>query len=159
MYLRGLAGYRPSAPAGLDNAFTCILVLANYDSRGSMICSASMMVGKSLLALSSHEFGRTLCVESFNPFLEIFRLTQPAIAMTLKFDRDRERRIFGIVQKLLRRPLGERGEGAKLVYELVGRFLEFAIGHAFGNDAPIERLFCGDPLRAHHDVLGAGDAD
>src|SRR6516165_11612998 len=46
------------------------------------------------------EFRRTLCVESFNSFLEIFRLTQPAVAMAFEFDRYRKRRILGIVQKL-----------------------------------------------------------
>src|SRR6516225_8244776 len=100
------------------------------------------------------EFRRTLCVESFNAFLEIFRLTQPAVAMAFEFDRDRKRRILGIVQELFRRSLRERGEGAELVDEPVGRPLEFAIAHAFGDDAPVERLLCGDPFRAHHDVLG-----
>ena len=37
--------------------------------------------------------------------------------------------------------------------------LEFGVGHAVGGDAPVEGLLAGDAARAHHDVLGARDAD
>ena len=79
--------------------------------------------------------------------------------MALELDRDRQRRVLGVVQELLGGSLGQRRERAEFVDKLVGRFLQFGIGHAFGDDAPFLGLFAGNPLRTHHDVLGAGDAD
>ena len=71
---------------------------------------------------------RTLGVESLDAFLEIVRLAQAAVAMALEFDRDRQRRILGIVEQLLRGALRQRREGAKLVHQLVGRILSSPSG-------------------------------
>jgi hypothetical protein len=89
------------------------------------------------------EFRWAFCVEGFDPFLEVVRLTQPAVAMAFQFDRDRQRRIFGVVQQFLGGPLCQRREGTEFIDQLVGGLLEFGIWHAFGRDAPIESLFCG----------------
>ena len=52
------------------------------------------------------------------------------------------------------------GEKArKLVDQRVGRGFELVVRHAFGGDAPVVGLLRRNAPRAHHDVLGAGDAD
>ena len=77
-------------------------------------------------------------MESFHAFAKIVRLPQPAVAMPFELDRDRERRVLGIVEKLLRGALCERRERKQFVDQSVGRRFELAIGDAFGGDAPIE---------------------
>jgi hypothetical protein len=56
--------------------------------------------------------------------------------MALEFDRDRKRRILGVVQELLCRAVGERREGAELIHEPVGRHLQLGIRYTFGCNAP-----------------------
>lgn len=62
----------------------------------------------SFIVLAPNKFWRPLLIEGFDALLEIFRLTQPAITMAFQLDSNRERRIFRIVQKLLRGPLRQR---------------------------------------------------
>src|SRR3984885_15941310 len=83
------------------------------------------------------EFRRPLGVEGLDALLEVIRLAQTAVAMAFQFDRDRQCRIFGVVQKLLGRALGHRREGTKFIDKLVGHLLKIGIGHAFGGDAPV----------------------
>ncbi len=68
-------------------------------------------------------------------------------------------RIFGVVKQLLGGALGQRRERPELVDQLVGRGFQVLVGDAFGDDAPFQGLAGLDALRAHHDVLGPGDAD
>src|ERR1043166_7301825 len=110
-------------------------------------------------ALNPAEVGRPLGVERLDALAEILRRAQPAVAMALQLDRDRERAILGVVEELLGGALGERREAAQFVDQRVGRDLELIVGHALGGDAPVARLPAGDALRAHHHVLGAGNAD
>jgi len=68
-----------------------------------------------ILFSAADEFRRAFCVEGLDPFLEILRLAQPAVAMAFQFDRNRQRGVFRIVQKFFRRPLRQRREAAKLI--------------------------------------------
>jgi hypothetical protein len=98
-------------------------------------------------------------MESLDPLPEVIGLPQAAVAMPFQLDRDRERCVFGVVEKLLGRALGDRGEAAQLVHECVhGRF-QLVVGDAFRGDPPFQRLAARNALRAHHDVLRTGDAD
>src|SRR5581483_8928653 len=109
--------------------------------------------------LASLEFSRALGMEGFDAFTEVFRLPQPAVAMTFELDGDRQCRILGVVVQLLRCALRDRREGEELVDQRVGCRFELLVGDAFGGDAPVERLLSGNALRAHHNILGARDAD
>src|SRR5690348_1963922 len=51
---------------------------------------------------AADEFWRPLSVEGLDAFLEIVGLAQPAVAMPFELDRNRQRRIFSIVEELLR---------------------------------------------------------
>src|SRR5689334_20185731 len=100
-----------------------------FGSIGIVTTMPRLPLQRSRPVSSSNEFRRTFCVEGLNPFLEILRLTQAAIAMAFQFDRDRQQRIFRVVQQLLCRALCKRGKAAKLIDELVGRRFEFTIGN------------------------------
>src|SRR5579863_4954106 len=126
-------------------------------SKGGM-GGGSMRLG-GLAALAAAKFCPPLAVEGFDALAEIVGLPQAAIAMPLELDGDGEGRVFGIVQQLLGRALRQRREGAQLVDQRIGCRFQLAVGNTFGGDAPVERLPRGHALRAHHDVLGAGDAD
>src|SRR5437660_1844134 len=108
---------------------------------------------------ASLELGRTLGVKRLDSFLEVVGLTQPAVAMALQLDCDRERGILGVVKQLLRRALRERRERAQFIHQRISRLLELGIWHAFGRDAPLASLPPRNALGAHHDVLGARDTD
>ena len=111
------------------------------------------------LALRSLELRRPLGVKRLDALAEIVRLPQPAVAVAFELDRERQRRVFGVVQQLLRRALRERRERAQFVDQRVGRRFELVVRHALGRDAPVIGLLGRNAARAHHDVLGAGDAD
>src|SRR5689334_11940593 len=51
---------------------------------------------------AADEFRRPLGVEGLDAFLEIVRLPQPAVAMPFELDRNRQRRVLGVVEELLR---------------------------------------------------------
>src|SRR5437588_8344509 len=108
---------------------------------------------------ASLEVRRTFGVERLHAFLEIVGLTQSAVAMALQLDRDRQRGIFRVVKQLFRRALRQRRERSQLIHQRIGRRLELGIGHAFGRDAPLVSLPAGNAFGAHHDILGARDAD
>src|SRR5208282_3502092 len=95
---------------------------------------------RGLPASAAAEFGLALAVEGFDALAKIVRLPQAAVAMPLKLNGNGERRVFGIVQKLLGRALCNWREGAQLVDERVGGRLELRIGDAIGGNAPVERL-------------------
>ena len=81
-----------------------------------------------ILFSAPDEFRRAFCVEGFDPFPEIIRLAQPAVAMAFQFDRNRQRAILGIVQKFLCRPLRERREAASSSTSLSVAFSSSASG-------------------------------
>src|SRR5205814_6697629 len=79
--------------------------------------------------------------------------------MALELDCDRERAVFGIVWQLLGGALRDRRKRAQFVDQGRGRGFEARVFDTFGRDAPVTSLARRDTLRAHDDVLGAGDAD
>src|SRR5579862_70735 len=87
---------------------------------------------------ASDKFRRPLGVERLDPLLEVIRLAQTAVAMAFQFDRNRQRRVLGVVEEFLGGSLRQRQEGAELVDELVGRFFKLGIRNAFGSDAPVK---------------------
>src|SRR6202035_5987686 len=130
-----------------------------YSWNPQSTCVSPILNAEKDRSSASDEFRGPLGVEGLDALLEVIRLAETAVAMAFQFDRDRQRRILGVVQELLRRSLGHRREGAKLIDKLVGHLLEFGIGHAFGDDAPVKCLLRRDAFRTHHDVLGTGDSD
>ena len=55
-------------------------------------------------------------MERLDPFTEVVRLSQPAIAVALKLDGGRKHSIFGIIEKLLRRALRDSRDEWKVAY-------------------------------------------
>src|ERR1700733_8573234 len=66
-------------------------------------CIASVISCQHDLVSAPDEIWRPFGVEGLDPLLEILRLAQPAVAMAFQFDRNGQRGVFRIVQKLLRR--------------------------------------------------------
>src|SRR2546423_9823521 len=69
---------------------------------------------------ASLELRRALGVERLDALLEVVGLAQPAVALALQFDRDRKRRVLGVVEQLLGGALRQRRERAQLVDQYVG---------------------------------------
>ena len=75
-------------------------------------------------------------MKRFDAFAEVIALAQAAVAVALKFDRYRERGVLRVVEELLGGTLRDRREAAQFVNQRVGRFLQFAVGNAFGDECP-----------------------
>src|SRR5207302_85065 len=130
------------------------------DVRGNHLPGARRLKPASYSAFSDpSEFGNALGVKRLHSFAEVVRLAQAAVAVTFELDRDRERRILGVVQKLLCCALGERRECAQLLDQGVGRALQLAVRHTFRCEAPIVSLPRGNTPRAHDDVFGPSYAN
>ena len=75
-----------------------------YDAKGAPLTIGSAVVTAARFPagaadyLRALELRRALLMKRFDAFAEIVRLTQPAVAMALEFDGDRERRVLGIIQ-------------------------------------------------------------
>ena len=98
-------------------------------------------------------------MKGLDALAEIIRLAQPAVAMAFELDGDGERRILGIVEQLLGRALRKRREASQLVDQRIDRRLKPVVGDAVRCDAPLRSLATRNPLRAHHNILGARDPD
>src|SRR6185437_13828148 len=98
-------------------------------------------------------------MEGFDAFAEIVGLAQPAVTVAFQFDGGFQIGVLGSIEQRLGGALRQRREAAQFVDQSIRRRLELVIRHAFGGDAPVIGLLGWDALRAHHDVLGAGDAD
>ena len=73
-----------------------------------MMRIASQLVFGVLRRLLADELGSTFGMEGFDAFAEIIGLAQPAVAVTLKLDRNAERCILCIVEEFLGRALRKR---------------------------------------------------
>ena len=56
--------------------------------------------------------------------------------MAFQLDRDRQRRILGVVQKFFGGALGNRRERAQFLGQPVGGRFQFGVRHAFGGHTP-----------------------
>ena len=99
---------------------------------------------------------RALFVEGVHAFAEILRCPKPAVAVALELDGRRQQRVVGVVQELLRRALGQRREADQFLDKRVDDLFQIGIRNDLRRDAPVVGFLARDPLRAHHDVLGAG---
>src|SRR5258707_15105654 len=90
----------------------CLLATAgtgSVPSRFAMVISFLPVCPKNEFS-TPDKFWRTLSVKGFDAFLEVFRLSQAAVAMALQLDRHRQRRVLGIVEQLLGSALRQRRE-------------------------------------------------
>src|SRR3984885_6251347 len=92
-----------------------------YSWNPQSTCVSPILNSEKDRSSASDEFRRPLGVEGLDALLEVIGLAQTAVAMAFQLDRDRQRRILGVVQELLRRSLGHRREGARFIDELFGR--------------------------------------
>src|SRR4249919_1770648 len=130
------------------------------DVRGNRLPAAPGLKPATYSAFSDpSELGGTLGVKRVHSLAEVVRLAQAAVAVTFELDCDREGRILGVVQKLLRRALGERRECAQLLDQGVGCALQLAVRHTFGCETPVVSLPRGNTPRAHDDVFGPSYAN
>ena len=79
--------------------------------------------------------------------------------MTFQFDRNRQRRVLGVIEQFFCRALCQRRKAAQFIDQRIGCLFKLRIGYAVSCHAPIEGLAPRDTPRAHHDVLGTRNAD
>src|SRR5262245_31231385 len=91
----------------------CVAGIAPLSSRFAMVISKFPPCAfmKRAAGSAADEFRRPLGVEGLDALLEVLGLAQPAVTVTLELDGDGEGRVFGVVEKLLRRALCERRKG------------------------------------------------
>src|ERR1700738_266964 len=95
--------------------------------------------------------------EGLDAFAGIVGAAQPAVALAFELDCERLAGILDIVYQLLRAALRQWRKAAQLFGQPIARRFKFVIGDAVGR--PLVGLPGGNPPRAHHNVLGSGDAD
>src|SRR5205085_10473730 len=73
---------------------------------------------------SSLELRGALGVERLDALLEVVGLAQPAVAMAFQLDRNRQRRVLGVVEQFLGGALRQWRERAQLIHQRVRCLLQ-----------------------------------
>ncbi len=105
------------------------------------------------------EFRFAFGVKGFDTFPEIIGRAEPAVGIAFDLDARFQRRVLSGIQYTFDRPLGQWGECAEFIHELIYRCFQLVVVDTVENHAPVFGFVAADAAGTKRHILGPLNSD